>query len=182
MNNSDSNLLTVINEWVRINGGAKILADVIISENHDIYQKQSVSADIRLRKIGIVSNNDIRPFEFKRKSEYKHQAILLMYPYYSYSQIAEELGEPLLYVRNTVSYLIGRGKLDKKPNKAKLWTREENEFIINNARFMNSKKISEYLNRTAYAISNRKTDLGVCLEEKHRGLSGRASHKYNNQS
>jgi hypothetical protein len=182
MQERDAELLKTINEWVRINGGAKVLADVIISENHDIYQSESVGADRRLKQMGIISSNDIEPFDAKKKGNYNYQAILLMYPHYSYSQMAEELGKPLQYIQMSVNHLINTGRLVRKPIEYPSWTKEEDEFIIKNARFMNNEKISKSLRRTENAIGNRKTLLGIGLEEKYKGLSGRWSHKYNNQS
>ena len=44
-------LLKTVRDWIDKNGGAKLLADIIISENHDIYTHEAVKADKRLKTI-----------------------------------------------------------------------------------------------------------------------------------
>ena len=66
---AEESLLKTVRDWIDKNGGAKLLADIIISENHEIYTHEAVKADERLQKLGIFRYDDIKPLYHSQRSD-----------------------------------------------------------------------------------------------------------------
>lgn len=176
--NEQPNLLKTITDWIYQNGGFKVLHDVIISENHDIYQKKAVDADNRLKKRGILSYEDLKPESSNRKTAYYHNAIKYMYPHYTSPQIGEILGRSRYYVNTVVTILIRKGEITYIKKSYPDWTEEELQYIRDFGHRLNNKEIGKYLDRTANAVGQARTKLGVPMEDEFKNLSGRKSHKH----
>mgnify|MGYP003554993816 FL=1 len=172
-------LLKTVRDWIDKNGGAKLLADIIISENHDIYTHEAVKADKRLHKQGIFSYDDIKPLKQKQKSDYFYNAIELMYPHHSYVEMSRILGKPTWYISQVVFILIKQGVLERLNPAPPVWSKEEDDFIKANAYFMSTEDMAQKLNRTIFAVSTRKVKLDVRMEDKYKKQSGRYAHKHN---
>lgn len=172
-------LLRKVRDWIDENGGAKLLADIIISENHEIFTHEAVKADIRLHKKGILSYSDIKPLKHFQKSDYFYKAIEYMYPHHSYVEMSKILGKPTWYISQVAFILIKRGVLKRVNPAPPAWSKEDEDFVKDNAYFMSSEDIAEKLNRTVFAVTKRKWLLRVRMDEKYHKLKGRYAHKHN---
>ena len=176
---AEESLLKTVRDWIDKNGGAKLLADIIISENHEIYTHEAVKADERLQKQGIFTYDDIKPLKHSQRSDYFYNAIEIMYPHHSYPEMSRILGKPIRYISQVVFILIKQGVLTRINPTPPLWSKEEDDFIKANAYFMSSEDIAEKLNRTVYAVGTRKYNLGVRMDEKYYKPRSRYAHKHN---
>lgn len=177
MTEQDS-LLKTISDYIHQNGGKDLLADLIISENHDIYQHEAVKADLRLREKGIRSYSDVKPLYHPKNKEYYRQAILHLYPHHTSLEISAILDRSSQYISGVIFKLIHSGFIkDIKPMHKK-WSTEDDKFVLENGHRLNNSEISKRLGRTNYAVSRRKYILGVYMEERHKKPSGRHAIKY----
>jgi hypothetical protein len=174
-------LLKTVRDWIDENGGAKLLADIIVSENHEIFTHEAVKADERLHKKGIFSYSDIKPLKHFQKSDYFYKAIEYMYPHHSYVEMSNILGKPTHYISKVVFILIKQGVLTRLNPAPPLWSKEEDDFIKANAHCMSSGEIAEKLNRTVFSVGTRKYKLRVRMNEKYYKPRGRYAHKHNHR-
>lgn len=64
---------------------------------------------------------------------------------------------------NSIQYAASKMGLLKQPHKP--WTKEEDEYLINNYIQLSSKQIADHLGRTVHSINARRDDLGLIRHE-----------------
>lgn len=170
-------LFKTINDFICDSGGAKMLTDLIISENHEIYEGEAVRADYRLKKKGIISYKDIKPCREFHAHAYTSNAIKYMYPHHSYAEMSEQLNRPLNYVIHSVNLLINSGEIKRVKPFYPIWTAKEMSFLTKNASTMNSSDLAVVLGRTKHAVSKRKMLMHLTMEEKYKKPSGRLAYR-----
>lgn len=175
-------LLNIVNDWIDSNGGRKILADLIISENHDIFTHEAVKADIRLKEKGILTNRDVKPARYVKRHQYNFQAIEQMYYHYTYKQIAAELGKSLSYITHAIYNLVKSGRLVRTKFPFPKWEEEEDLFILQNGHKLQDSELGAVLGRTKFAVRKRRSILRVRKEDQYKKPSGRYSHKIYKQA
>jgi hypothetical protein len=167
-----------IEKWVRQNGGVKIVTDILISENHDIYEAEAVRADARLRKAGIRSYADIQSRIDIVMSDDLDIVKDLYEQGLSPNRIRSITKIRVSRVWGLIRRLIRTGEIESRAIVSEIWDENDIQFLKWNAHRMNNGKLSAILGRTEQAIATRKKLLGLRMEEKHKAPRGILSNNY----
>lgn len=171
----ESPLLKTIKKWINDNGGAKVLSDIIISENHDIFTHEAVKADRRLKNKGILSYDDIKPFKKPKRSRELYSTVEKLYYTHTFIEIAQMLKKPTSYIRQISYTLAKEGKLNRISRKHPNWTNEEDDYIKKHGHYMRTEDIAKHLSRTKLGVQARKKHLRITLDMEHRIFKGRTT-------